>query len=64
MLARLLNDYGIDTEKLELFVLDNALNNDTILFKLSKSISFDLLKKRLWYASHMINMATNTFLQG
>lgn len=64
MLARLLNDYGIDAEKLELFVLDNALNNDTILFKLSKSISFDFLKKRLWYTSHMINIATNTFLHG
>lgn len=62
MLARLLNNYEIDVEKRELFVLDNAFNNDTILFKLSKNISFDLAKKRLWYASHMINIATNTFL--
>ncbi len=31
VLAELLNDYGIDAEKLGWFVLENASNNDTAL---------------------------------
>lgn len=41
VLAGILNGYGIDTNKLGWFVLDNASNNDTTLFKLSKTILFD-----------------------
>ncbi len=61
VLAEVLNDYGIDAEKLGWFVLDNASNNDTALSELLKSILFDLLKKRLRCAGNIINLAANAF---
>ena len=64
VLAGVLNDYGIDADKLGWFVLDNASNNDTALFKLFKSILFDPQKKQLCCAGHMINLAANAFLYG
>lgn len=41
VLTGVLNDYGIDADKLGWFVLDNTSNYDTALFELSKSNSFD-----------------------
>lgn len=65
VLAWVLSDYGINTDKLGWFVLDNASNNDTALFELTKSVSFDpQKKKRLRCAGHMINLAANAFLYG
>lgn len=57
-----LQNYTIDINKLEWFVLDNSSNNNTALTKLSKTISFDSIKEQLQYARHMINLATKTFL--
>ncbi len=44
--------------------MDNTSNNDTALFELSKSISFDSLKKQLRSTGHIINLAVNAFLYG
>ncbi len=63
-MAEVLNDYGIDAEKLRWFVLDNASNKDTALSGLSKIISFDPLKKQLRCAGHMINLVADAFLYG
>lgn len=64
VLVGVLNNSGIDADKLGWFVLDNASNNDTALFELSKSIPFDPQKERLCCAGHMINLAANVFLYG
>lgn len=64
VLLGVLQNYAIDTGKLEWFVLDNASNNDTALAELSKTISFDPIKRRLRYAGHMINLAAEAFLFG
>lgn len=64
VLLGVLQDYAIDTDKLGWFVLDNASNNDTALAELSKTISFDLIKRRLRCAGHIINLATEVFLFG
>lgn len=51
-----------DHNKLGWFVLDNATNNNTILEELSKSILFNLKKKKLRCAEYMINLAAHFFL--
>jgi hypothetical protein len=43
-------------------VLDNALNNDITLVKLSKSIGFDLKAKRLRYMGHVLNLIVKAYL--
>lgn len=62
ILLGVLQNYAIDTNKLEWFVLDNSSNNNTALTKLSKTVSFDSIKERLQYAGHTINLATKTLL--
>ena len=52
VLAGILNDNEINIEKLVLFVLDNASNNDIILSVLSKNILFDPEKND--YVVHII----------
>lgn len=64
VLLDVLQNYAIDTDKLGWFVLDNALNNDTALAEMSKTISFDPIKRRFKCAGHMINLATEAFLFG
>lgn len=64
VLLILLKDYGIDHDKFSWFVLDNTRNNDTTLEKLFKSNLFDLQKKRLRCAKHIINLAAHFFLHG
>lgn len=63
-LRLVLNDYGIDKDKLGWFVLDNASNNDTALLELQKAIEFDPQKKGLRCAGHIINLAVYAFLCG
>jgi hypothetical protein len=43
-------------------VLNNILNNNTILIKLSKSIGFNLKAKRLRYIGHILNLITKAYL--
>lgn len=64
VLVGVLQDYAIDTDKLGWFVLDNASNNDTALAELSKTMSFDPIKRRLRCAGHIINFAAEAFRFG
>lgn len=64
MFLSVLQDYGINENNLEWFVLDNVLNNNMTLAELAKSLLFDLLKKKLRYIGYMINLAVDAFLIG
>lgn len=64
MFLSVLQDYGINENNLEWFVLDNILNNNMTLAELAKSLLFDLLKKKLRYVGYMINLAVDAFLIG
>jgi hypothetical protein len=58
----LLTRFGITSLNLGYFVLDNALNNDTILIELAKTLGFDLKLKRLRYAGHIFNLIAKRYL--
>ncbi len=58
----LLKHFGIDTDNLGYFVLDNALNNDTTLIELGKHMGFDPVKKRLRCIGHILNLITEAYL--
>jgi hypothetical protein len=60
----LLTRFGINSDNLGYFVLDNAPNNDIILIKLAKSIKFDPKQKRLRYMGHVINLIAKAYLFG
>ena len=45
-------------------MLDNALNNNTTLIKLSKTIRFKLIQKRLRYISHILNLISKSYIFG
>ena len=45
-------------------MLDNALNNDTILVELAKTIGFDPKAKRLRYMGHVLNLIAEAYLYG
>jgi hypothetical protein len=45
-------------------VLDNALNNDTTLVELAKTIGFDPKVKRLHCMGHILNLITEAYLYG
>ncbi len=62
MLLPLLTRFGITSKKLSYFVLNNALNNDTTLVELSKSILFDPKEKRLRYMGHILNLIAKEYL--
>lgn len=61
VLTGVLNDYGIDANKLGWFILDNTSNNDITLFELYKNILFNPQKKQLHCKGYMINLITNVF---
>jgi len=58
----LLTWFGITTSNLGYFVLDNALNNDTTLIKLLKTIGFDPKVKWLHYIGYIFNLITERYL--
>ena len=58
----LLRHFSITRANLEYFVLDNALNNDTTLVELSKSMGFDPKAKRLRYIGHVLNLIAKAYL--
>ena len=45
-------------------MLDNALNNNTTLIKLSKTIRFKLIQKRLRYISYILNLIAKLYIFG
>jgi hypothetical protein len=60
----LLEHFGIIKDNLGYFVLDNASNNDTILVKLSKTIRFELMQKRLRYIGYIFNLIAKLYIFG
>ena len=64
MILPLLQRFGITGTNLGYFVLDNALNNDTTLVELSKSMGFDPKAKRLRCMGHVLNLIAEAYLYG
>ena len=62
MILPLLIRFGITSSNLGYFVLDNALNNDTTLVELVKTLGFDPKAKRLHCISHIFNLITERYL--
>ncbi len=62
MLGLLLKRFGITSTNLGYFVLNNALNNDTTLVELTKTIKFDVKEKRLRYIGHILNLIIEEYL--
>lgn len=62
VLLQILDNYGIYKDNLEWFFLDNITNNSIALIQLLQTIFFNPLKRRLWYAGHLINLAAKVFL--
>jgi hypothetical protein len=60
----LLTRFGIISLNLGYFVLDNALNNDTTLVELTKTLGFDPKLKRLRCISHIFNLIVERYLYG
>jgi len=58
----LLTRFSITTLNLSYFVLNNALNNDTTLIELLKTIGFDPKAKQLQYIGHILNLVTKRYL--
>jgi len=58
----LLTWFGITTSNLGYFILNNTLNNDTTLIKLSKTIGFDPKVKQLRYIGHIFNLIAKRYL--
>lgn len=64
ILLKLLINYNVNEGNLGWFVLDNATNKNTVSIQLLEIISFDLVKKRLQYTNHLINLALKLLLDG
>jgi hypothetical protein len=60
----LLQHFGISNENLGYFVLDNALNNDTTLAKLGKTMGFEPIQKRLRCMGHILNLIAESYIFG
>jgi hypothetical protein len=60
----LLTRFGITSANLGYFVLDNTLNNNTTLVKLSKKLDFDPAEKRLHCIGHILNLIAEEYLFG
>jgi hypothetical protein len=61
-LLPLLTRFGITSNNLGYFVLNNAPNNNTILIELAKTLKFDLKHKRLRYIGHILNLVAELYL--
>ena len=62
MILLLLARFSITLANLSYFVLNNALNNNTILVELRKYIGFNPVIKRLYYIGHIINLITKAYI--
>ena len=45
-------------------MLDNALNNNITLVKLSKFIRFELMQKQLYYIGYIFNLVAKLYIFG
>lgn len=61
-LVLVFQNYEIDKTNSGWFILDNGSNKNKVFVQLFKAILFDLIKKRLTYIRHIINLANKTFL--
>jgi hypothetical protein len=59
-----IKDFGIKNEQIGYFMLDNATNNDTAITAIIKEFDFDLIKRRLHYLGHIINIIARHLLYG
>ena len=62
MILPLLTRFGITSLNLSYFILNNALNNNTTLIKLVKTLGFNPKVKRLCYISYIFNLITKQYL--
>jgi len=60
----LLTRFKITSSNLGYFIFNNALNNDTTLVELIKTMGFDLKAKRLRYMGHIFNLIAERYLYG
>jgi hypothetical protein len=58
----LLTQFGITSLNLSYFVLNNALNNDTTLVKLIKTLGFNPKAKQLRYIGYIFNLIAKRYL--
>ncbi len=59
-----LKDFGITADRLGYFMLDNASNNDTAMEAIAAEYGFDVEKRRLRCAGHIINLIARSLLYG
>jgi hypothetical protein len=64
VVKRTLSSFGIHPLKLGYFVLDNALNNDTAVAKLSRIYSFIPAYCRLCCSPHIFNLISQMLISG
>jgi hypothetical protein len=62
MLGLLLKQFSITSTNLSYFVLNNTLNNNTMLIELTKTIKFDIKEKRLYYIGYILNLIIEEYL--
>ena len=62
--AAVLSEFDITSDRLGIFVLDNASNNDTAMEYLAAEFGFDSEECRLRCMGHIINLAVHAFLFG
>ena len=62
MILPLLTRFGITSLNLGYFVLDNALNNNTTLTKLTETLGFDPKLKRLRCTGYIFNLIAERYL--
>jgi hypothetical protein len=58
----LLQRFSINKDNLGYFVLNNALNNNTTLVELVKTMGFDIKQKRLRCIGHVLNLIAKAYL--
>ena len=62
--AKTLQSFGINRNKLGYFVLDNAYNNNTVINKLAAVYHFTAADRRLRCACHILNLVGQTIMFG
>jgi imidazole glycerol phosphate synthase subunit HisF len=57
VVATTLTNFGVDTDSVGYFVLDNVYNNDTAVASLANLYSFEALEQRLRCCCHILNLS-------
>lgn len=63
-IVKTLGEYGITSDKLGYFVLDNATNNDTAIAALARVYDFDATHRRLRCGPHTLNLIGQAIIFG